>query len=167
MLGDGDFALQCTFTLSSDLEQLQGIILSRKRTGDSHFSHILTIPPPSLSAALIKYHDTSLEARTAVKQPDTGLSTSTSVRFNSTMCSDIGEYKMLIGYFSNGNMKAERHREVKVKGTFITYSMKQQTLYIKGGTDYQNWFCILVLSKGIRSEKIQSSESCSTQKYRK
>ena len=145
VLGDEDFALQCTFTLSSNSEQLQGIILGRKRTEDPNFFNILTIPPPSLSAALIKYDDPSLKARTFVKGPDTGLSTSISVRFYSTMCSDIGEYKFGIDYYSSGLNNTERHGEVKLKGKFLTYSMKQQTLYIKGGTDYQNWFGILVL----------------------
>ena len=68
VLGDGDFALQCTFTRSSDSERLQGITLSRKRTEDSSFTSILTIPPPSLSVAPIGYEDPSLEARTVVKK---------------------------------------------------------------------------------------------------
>lgn len=119
MLGDGDFTLQCIFTLSSNAEQLQGLTIKRKRTGNSDFLDILQIPPPFLSGFPITYVDTSLKARTIVNRPDTSLSTSISVTFNSTMCSDIGEYTLSVAYFSKGSLNAERTVEVNVKGNFF------------------------------------------------
>ena len=115
VLGDGDFKLQCTFTLSSKAEQLQALTFSRKRPEDSSFSLILTIPPPTVSAP-IRYNDSSIEARTIIVKPDTSLSTSVSVTFNSTQCSDIGEYKLVINYYSGGTQFDEKALEVKVKG---------------------------------------------------
>ena len=122
MLGDGDFTLQCTFTLSSNREALSGLTFSRKRMEDTAFNDILVIPPPHLSQNAIDYVDTSLEARTAITRPNSSLVSTVIVTFNSTKCSDIAEYKLVVNYYSSKDKSLEKNIDVRVKGkSFINY----------------------------------------------
>lgn len=122
LLGDGDFILQCSFSLSkaNPPEQLLDVFLTRKKPSQTDFQNIVKFFAPSTRWAA-QYFDESLTNRSVVRKPDFNYSTSASVIFSDTRCSDLAVYKWLINYYSadNGSQVIERTSEVKVKGKFL------------------------------------------------
>ena len=118
MLGNIGFVLRCDISIQTTAgEVLQGISLLRKRSTDTAgFVEIVSFPSPAynLNYTLV---DTTLTSRTAITQPTTDASTSASLTFTNTECSDIAEYKWSVTYYFNTvQPPVERTSDVKVQG---------------------------------------------------
>ena len=124
VFGNNGFELRCGITIETTGEILQGISLQRKREADSDFDEIVSFPAPlfNLNYTL---RDNSLSSRTAITQPTTDASTSASLTFTNTECSDIAEYKWSVTYYFNTvQPPVERTSDVKVQGNMSHVTTK-------------------------------------------
>lgn len=116
VLGNDDFTLQCFFTLSlKPPEELQTIILQRKRDFDDQFYTIVTFPPGT-SGFDPTFQDTTLEQRCVANKPGNILSSSATLTCNTTECGDRAEYKWSVNYFTGQMHTQEIEKDLKIKG---------------------------------------------------
>ena len=129
VLGNNGFVLRCAVSVSvATGEALQGISLHRKRSADTNFVKIVSFPAPAFG---LNYtlQDSSLTSRTVITQPDTSESTSASLTFSDTQCSDIAEYKWIITYYYQEEQPPiERTSDVKVQGKFLLSQLHSEFL---------------------------------------
>ena len=124
MLGNNGFVLQCDILMTTFGESLQGMSLLRKRPTDTNFVEMVSFPAPAfnLNYTLV---DITLTSRTTITQPTTDASTSASLTFTNTECSDIAEYKWSVTYYFNTvQPPIERTSDVKVQGNMSHVTAK-------------------------------------------
>ena len=118
VLGSSGFVLKLDISLTADSgERLLGISLQRKRS--IYFVEIVSFTAPSFG---LNYtlHDSTLSSRTAITQPTTDTSTSASLSFTNTKCSDKAQYKWIVSYYYQGfPPSVERISDVKVQGNHL------------------------------------------------
>ena len=119
VLGSNGFVLRCDISIPD--ETLQGISLQRKRSTDSNFVEIVSFPSPYFPRNYTLL-DNSLSTRTSITQPSTASTTSASLTFENTECSDIAEYKWSVTLY-NGTVQppVDRLSDVKVQGKIFKH----------------------------------------------
>ena len=118
MLGNNGFVLRCGISIQTSGEVLQSIYVLRKRSTDTGFVEIVSFPAPlfNLNYTL---SDAALTSRTTITQPTTDASTSASLTFKNTECSDIAEYKWSVTYYyQTAQPSVEKTSDVKVQGNY-------------------------------------------------
>ena len=98
------FTLTCNLTKTSS-EQLQNILLSRKRSEDSDFVTIIRFPPPALPEAQIAIMSKSVETRSTTTRPGADDKTSAMVTIEDSICSDVAVYMWTVSYITDNEYK--------------------------------------------------------------
>ena len=108
------FTLTCNLTKTSS-EQLQNILLSRKRSEDLDFVTIIRFPPPALPEAQIAIMSKSVETRSTTTRPGADDKTSAMVTIEDSICSDVAVYMWTVSYIT-GNVYQTISKTSELRG---------------------------------------------------